>query len=582
MIPAGTWQAANRALVAKILGECTYEERLDPRPTEDDAFKLVLASGVTYRFQARKTPWTWLRVDPASVTREGQPVTSAVQLLIDARPELGLDPIVLGPMIEAVQNTLYSDLRRREQLEGYPAAKLVDLPGPYLEALLDGHPKLIANKGRLGWGTRALARYAPEAQAPLRLQHVAIDRDRVTLATRAGVTASDLLDQTLDSVARGDLEARMDGAGVSLDSHVVAPVHPWQWQRFILPQYAELLASGDLVDLGQLGDRFLPRQSIRTLANVSRPGRLDIKLALTILNTSCYRGIPGQDLGTGVEVSRWLATLTDQDPVLAEAALVCLPEIAGLHCPHPRQAQVDGAPYRYHEMLGAVWRESIEAHLAPDQMGLLLSTLVQTDAQGRALVVELIERSGLEPETWIRQLFEVTTVPLYHLMCRYGVGLVAHGQNVSLILEDHRPARGVIKDLHGDLRLVGQDLPEMEGLDPGTRRSMTRLSPRQLRHDLITGHLVTTLRFISPLMEERLGLPEDRFYAILAETLQAYMAEHPELEDRYGMFPLFTERLERVLVNSVRFRIGYGDRSQRPVPELGTPIPNPLAQGAGP
>lgn len=45
-----------------------------------------------------------------------------------------------------------------------------------------------------------------------------------------------------------------------------------------------------MVSLGEFGDLWLAQQSLRTLTNASRQGGLDIKLPLTIYNTSCYRG----------------------------------------------------------------------------------------------------------------------------------------------------------------------------------------------------------------------------------------------------------------------------------------------------
>lgn len=572
---AECWRRVNAELVAKAVGECAYEECLRPAP-DGDGFRLDLSSGTTYRFRARRTPWTWLRVDPGSVARDGKPVESAVQFFLDARAELCIDDIALGVLTQELQNTLYSEARRQERLVGIPARDMVALPGPRLQSLLDGHPKLLANKGRLGWGAEELEAYAPESGNPFRLRFVAVRRGHCTVAEREGTGQSDRLDACLDADARTELERRMAARGVDPETFVVLPVHPWQWQHCIRTQYAESLARGDLIDLGVLGDEYLPQQSIRTLSNVSRPGRSDVKTSLTILNTSCYRGVPGEHIAAGVQVSRWLEGVTATDPELRDRGLTVLAETAGIHCPHPRQSQVPGTPYRYNEMLGAVWRDSIESHLKAGEQGILLSTLMQTDLDGRPLVAEYVERSGLGVEAWLRALFEATAVPLYHLLCRYGVGLVAHGQNVSLILHGGRPVRGVIKDFHGDLRLVDREFPEQASLDPVAASALKRLPPEHLLHDLVTGHMVTTLRFISPHFEEHLGLPETRFYAVLSETLRDLVAAHPELEPRFRMFPLLTPTLHRVCVNRVRFRIGYGDSAERPLPELGTPLPNPL------
>ncbi len=576
MIDAKLWRRANTQLAAKIIGECTYEECLQPQPLACGDYELRLASDICYRFRARETVWGWLRVDPLSLRRDAESVSSAVQLLIDARQELGVSDITLGGLIEEIQNTLYSEVMRQQRLEGWWAEALLALPGPRLQALLDGHPKALANKGRLGWGERELHAYAPEADNAFALRYVALHRDCCHVVLAQTVSPASLLAQSVEGDFLETVRWRLEERGVSPDDYLVVPVHPWQFQRFIAIQYAQQLACGELIDLGSGGDLYLPQQSIRTLSNVSRPGFCDIKLSLTILNTSCYRGIPAAPLAAGVSVSAWLKQLVASDALLAERGLTVLAELAGVHLPQPYQAQVAGSPYRYQEMLGAVWRESIESKLAEGEQGLLMSTLMQTDCEGRALIAELVAQSGLPVAQWLRELFDVVVVPLYHLMCGYGVGLVAHGQNVSLIVNAGRPQRAVIKDFHGDLRLVDRELPELESLPAQARAALTRLPPEHLLHDLVSGHFVTTLRFISPLVEEQLGLEEREFYAILADSLRDYMSGQPQLEERFDWFPLLSDTLLKVCVNRVRFRIGYGDSDQRPLPELGSPIANPL------
>lgn len=40
-------------------------------------------------------------------------------------------------------------------------------------------------------------------------------------------------------------------------------------------------------------------------------------------------------------------------------------------------------------------------------------------------------------------------IPFYHLLCRYGVALIAHGQNVTLVMKDYVPQRILLKDFEG-------------------------------------------------------------------------------------------------------------------------------------
>lgn len=84
------------------------------------------------------------------------------------------------------------------------------------------------------------------------------------------------------------------------------------------------------------------------------------------------------------------------------------------------------------------------------------------------------------------------------------------------------PQRVLLKDFQGDMRLVKEEFPEMDSLPQEVRDVTSRLSADYLIHDLQTGHFVTVLRFISPLMV-RLGVPERRFYQLLAAVLSDYM-----------------------------------------------------------
>ena len=52
--------------------------------------------------------------------------------------------------------------------------------------------------------------------------------------------------------------------------------------------------------------------------------------------------------------------------------------------------------------------------------------------------------------------------------------------------------------------------------------------------------------------------------------------QNPELAERFALFDLFAAKIPRIAINKVRFAIGYGDSGERPLPDLGTPLDNPL------
>ncbi|WP_306169712.1 IucA/IucC family C-terminal-domain containing protein, partial [Cronobacter sakazakii] len=157
----------------------------------------------------------------------------------------------------------------------------------------------------------------------------------------------------------------------------------------------------------------------------------------------------------------------------------------------------------------------------------------------------------------------------------YGVALIAHGQNVTLVMKDHVPQRILLKDFQGDMRLVDETFPEMESLPEPVKAVTARLSADYIIHDLQTGHFVTVLRFVSRLTEQ-CGVSENRFYRLLADVLQDYMAAHPEMAARFARFDLFKPQIIRVVLNPVKLTFSEHDGGSRMLPNYLTDLDNPL------
>lgn len=564
------WISANQHLCAKIITELHYEERLNP--VAAGTGWILATANREWRFNADVTVWGMLNIDEASLHCSDLSQPLAAQLLLDVQADLEINDINLANLLEEVQQTLYSDMRRLTQLQHVTASDMAQMPETLRQRYIDSHPKAIANKGRLGWGADDLQRYAPESGAAFKLRWLAVRKSLCQSGIAAGLDYQQLLENVLEA---DTLSALQHSLGKQAQDFWLIAVHPWQYQRFLTGQYAALFADGDLIDLGEHGPDWLAQQSIRTLSAEDTAVRYDAKTALSILNTSSYRGIPGKFIVQGPELSAWLAKTAASDPILAQHGLKVQQEVAGFYCTHPFQAQIKQGPYRYDEMLGCIWRERAEAVVGASQRPMTMAALMQTDQNATPLIGALIDASELSAKAWLAKLFNHVVVPLYHLMCKYGVALVAHGQNITLILEDNQPAGCIIKDFHGDLRLVDQAYPELDTLNADIRNTLTRLPPKYLVHDLLTGHFVTVLRFISPHLIS-LGVTEQEFYQLLRQTLTDYQQQHPDLAERYAQFDLLSPTIDKICINRVRFRIGYGDSNERPLPDIGQPIPNPL------
>src|SRR5690606_9918911 len=109
---------------------------------------------------------------------------------------------------------------------------------------------------------------------------------------------------------------------------------------------------------------------------------------------------------------------------------------------------VKGAPYRYNELLGCVWRESVESVREDNEKAIPTAALLLRKRE-ESLLALYIKKSNISERQWIRHYFQSVIIPLYHLQLQYGVGLVAHGQNTILVLKNNIPSPLIIKDFHG-------------------------------------------------------------------------------------------------------------------------------------
>ena len=550
------WAKANRALVAKAIRELDYEGLIEPRELAYGTFALQLAGGASYSFRGCRGIWGEVRLESETLRRGQDEVTSASRFFLDARSETAMSDIVLANYLEEISSTLAADIRLLERNAGLTANDLAGLSSLELQARLEGHPKLIANKGRLGWSPCDADRFAPESSPKFQLHWLAVKK---TIAHWAPGSLENPALQSLDENAYASLASLTELEGFDL-----IPVHPWQWERILQRQFGHEIARGEIVPLGPAGDFYTPQISLRTLTNVSRPGFADVKLPLSILNTSAVRGIPSRYALASVETSREIDRIAREDELLAGRGCRILRDLAGVTVAPSSHSGIDKAPYRYLEALGAIWRESSEG--ADGETVQLTATLFHRDELGSSLLASFVERSGLSTGEWLSAYFEHVVVPLYHLQARYGLGVVAHGQNVLFRMRNFRPAGVVLKDFQGDWRASTEATVAVAS-------QLDRLPPEHLIHDLVTGHFVTVLRFVSSSLSDSVGFPEKDFYAILRRSLSNYIRE-------YGPVPaaidLLSPTFERVLLNRVRFEIGYADSAVRPKPQLGRLVANPM------
>lgn len=551
------WQQVNLNLIAKAIGEMVFEETLLVSES-DSLFSFTTSSGISYSFQGEKSLWNWIKVDPNSIKRNGSSQLEASLFFIDTQEYTQMSDITLAQFIEEMRSTLFADLKL---LQGPSINEFIELN--YLESQqsLNGHPKILMNKGRIGWDTNDWRKYAPENKElfPLRLIAIKTSFLKGVLPQNKhyeGLTSS----EHIESIKKQ----------VDLSLFTLMPVHPWQWENVVLYHFQKEIHEGNLIDLGLTKNHFSPQVSLRTLNSVFPETAFEIKLPLSILNTSCIRGVPAKTIELGPLISKALTTLIAQDEFLKEKVDI-LNEEAGVTYIPEDLAMIKGAPYRFHEYLGAIWRESADSKISPDQQIILTANLLYQDTHGKGAAAAYIRKSGLSAKEWFTSYTQVVILPLLHLQHQHGIGLVSHGQNIMLVMENYRPKKLVLKDFQGDFRFSTKAPQNTIELFGEAYQNITKLKPEHLIHDLYTAHFVTLLRYVGMTLSLENVISEKDFYTTISQEVSSY-------ENSFGSeISLLKQYFEKILVNSVRFKIGYGDSMERPLPLLGQQILNPLS-----
>ncbi|HLT22910.1 MAG TPA: IucA/IucC family protein [Bacteriovoracaceae bacterium] len=553
-----SWNQVNQNLIAKAIGELVFEENINIEESNTE-FSFKTAQNISYSFTGKKSLWGWIKVDPASILRNGQKAVSASQFFIDTQEFTKMSDITLAQFIEEMRPTLFADLHLNHEVGAEEFIKLNFLES---QQLLNGHPKILLNKGRLGWSIEDWKNYAPENRPLFPLKLLAIR----TSLLRGKIPSQSLYLELVMPERLVEISHNVD-----FEEYTLIPVHPWQWKNVIYYHFQTEIQNRDIIDVGETSFHFSPQTSLRTLNCIERLENYEIKLPLSILNTSCIRGLPAKSIEIGVKISKGLNEIIDQDNFLKNKVKI-LAEVAGVNYVAKDLAQIKGAPYRFSEFLGVIWRESAFSKVQKEESIILTANLLFQDKNQHSSLAAYIKASGLTAKNWIREYTRTVILPLLHLQLHHGIGIVSHGQNIMLILKDNRPHQLVIKDFQGDFRFS-------ESAPVGTRnifkdifKDITHLPPQHLIHDLYTAHFVTFLRYVGMNLNDEDIITESVFYKTISEEVSQYENQFPH------NLSLNKEFFEKILVNSVRFKIGYGDSAERPLPLLGTTISNPLHQ----
>jgi len=495
-----------RRVMRQLIESLVYEGAIDPRGVAGDGVAYCWEERRRFSFdRVRLGPGPVVRIKPGEALQEA---TSPRRFLEEIAAALPADPERLRVFAAELTSTVLNDTAVRQHW--YEAARPAAGAGfDDLESLVvDGHPYHPSYKSRLGFNAVDNAEYGPEFGRPVRPVRVAVHRDLLRWSAASGV----------EPEAVGD--------------HLVIPVHPWQWRKHGPTTWASLLADGALVPLGTGDDEYRAQQSIRSLANVSRPEQPTLKLALSIVNTSTARTLAPHTVANAPLITAWLEGIVARDAFLAtELRPVLLGERLGVaHSPE----------------LGAIWRDSLPPHLGAGEQAAPFTALTHVDATGEPFIAGWVKDEGVE--AWARRLLEVTLPPVLHFLVAHGIALEAHAQNLILIHDGGgRPRRLGLRDFHDGIRFSVAGLadaaarPELHPTPPEHLRVnrnsyLEAESDEEVRDFAADCLFFVNLAEVAMFLEDRFDLAEERFWSLARRVVEDHRSRFPELAERAARF----------------------------------------------
>jgi siderophore synthetase component len=540
------WAEANRLLVRKALSEFAHERLFTPEPQPNGSYRVG-----PYSFAARRMALDHWQIAADSIRRDDGAPLDALQLVTDLREQLGLQGEQLGLYLEEVTGTL-SALAYKLDNESLSADELAVADHQTIESrMIEGHPCFVANSGRLGFDAADYLRYAPEAAQPVQLLWVAAHKEWTTFSAGDGVQYEAFLERELGAATLKRFDRTMGDLGLDLHAdYLLIPVHPWQWYTRLAVTFAGDVARRRLVCLGHGNDEYVAQQSIRTFFNHTAGSKHYVKTAIAVVNMGFVRGLSAKYMNGTPAINDWVAELVESDDLLADTGFRILRERASVGYHAEAYAADDSARAPYPKMLAALWRESPVPQIEKGERLATMASLLHVDTDGRSLAGALIERSGLDPDEWLRSYLDAYLRPLLHCFYEYDLVFMPHGENLILVLEDDVPVRVIMKDIAEEVVLMD---PSAE-LPPAVERIRAEVPDELKPLSILTDVFDCFFRFLGAILSEAEVIDEDGFWRAVAECVARYQDDAPHLRGRFEKHDLFTEEFELSCLNRLQLR----------------------------
>ncbi|MFD2371613.1 IucA/IucC family protein [Brevibacillus sp. GCM10020057] len=437
-----------------------------------------------------------------------------------------------------------------------------------LSALRD-RPFHPTSRAKRGWSSDDYKRYSPEYGQSFGLDWIGVRRDHIRASTDKEIAPFILADHELETLRRA-----ASRAGIDERDYLLLPVHPWQMEHVLPTHYrAEWEQRICVPVIRGLGD-FRPTSSVRAVVPV-HGGTYHLKVPIGITSLGALRILPPRYLHNGAKGQALLQQVIERDKWLRERLRLCdESNWWGFH--NPAADPFADKPGHLACLIRAYPADLLENH---EEVALIpMSALAAIDGNRQIPVFEkwLAQRSGQGSQqgearilALLREICQMLIGTSLRLF-RYGMMPEIHGQNVLLIVRNHRVDGILLRD-HDTIRLHPAWLkqaglvPPPYIVKPGTPNSLIHDTPEKLLAYFQTLGVQVNLYAIADALNKVYGIEEAVFWRVIESVVRESANEHDlpaEVRDVLERQLLAAETWPiRLLLTPLLKRVGTGGGS---------------------
>ncbi|MED0991332.1 IucA/IucC family protein [Bacillus nitratireducens] len=543
--------SVRRRVLRQLVESLIYEGIITPVRIEKEEQILFIIQGldeknksVTYKCYGRER-MTFGRISLDSlivrVQDEQQEIQSVSQFLEEVFRVVSVERTKLDSFIHELEQTIFKDTiaqYERNNKEEYTQKSYDE----FESHLIDGHPYHPSYKARVGFQYRDNFHYGYEFIQPIKLIWIAAHKNYATVGYENEVIYSDTLKEEIGEQKIEEYMNRIRSLGSNPEQYWLIPVHPWQWENFIIPNYADHIQDKCIIYLEESEDDYCAQQSMRTLRNITNPKKPYVKLSMNLLNTSTLRTLKPYSVVSAPAISNWLNDVVSDDLYLRdESRIIFLNEFSGV--------TYDTNKESVYGSLGCIWRESVHKYLDGQEDAVPFNGLYAKEKDGTPVIDAWLNKHGIE--NWLRLLIQKAIIPVIHLVVEHGIALESHGQNMILVHKEGLPVRIALKDFHEGLEFYRPFLKEIDKCPDFTKMHKTYANGKMndffemdriecLQEMVLDALFLFNVGELAFVLADEYEWKEESFWMIVVEEMENHIRKYPHLKERFERIQLYT------------------------------------------